>query len=110
MKNELNITDHTVLNVNSVISNENFPNLSEDMQRETLRRVARTPDEGGFMSKLFGTDKELIPLYVAFLICIIVLIVAIIVWAITKDIQIWMLVIPMITSALGYVFGRSSNK
>lgn len=47
---------------------------------------------------------------VAMVLCILVAIIGLIVWLGSGDMQIWSIVFPVITAALGYIFGKGASE
>lgn len=93
--------------ITSIISTEQFSNLSTDVQNNILNSINNNQSkEGGWMGKLFGIKKELASMNIALTICIILLIAGFFV----KDSSYWDKVIPIIAATIGYIFGSRSSK
>lgn len=90
-----------------LISNENFHELPNDIQKEVLNSMKNTDSkDGGFMGKFFGNKKENAALNIAFTVCLLLVIVGIICMEMGND-Q-WNIIITGIMTIVGYIFGRSS--
>lgn len=106
--NELT-SSNSLEGINSVISSQGFSNLEGDLKKEVLQRVLPDNKGGNIMSKMFGDNKELLPMYYGIFLSILLLLVGLVVWIISRDMQIWNWIIPAITSAVGYIFGKSNS-
>ena len=109
MGNNHMITNNTANDINAIISNDKFTDLSNDIQNELLREIVREQKGGGIVGKIFGNDKELIPLYFAFVICLTLIIIGFFIWQKSGEIQIWTVILPVVTSVIGFMFGKSAK-
>ncbi len=78
--------------------------LTEKNQRvaiDTLRDVRTREQEGGMLGKLFGTNKTNVSIYVAAILCILLLIVGVCV----GDKEIWDKIFTILAAVFGYIFG-----
>lgn len=109
MKNDQMGVNKTANSINSIISNDKFTDLSDDVQNELLHEIVREQKGGGIVGKFFGNDKELIPLYFSFVTCVILLIIGVLIWFKSGEIQIWTVILPVVTSMIGFMFGRTGK-
>ena len=85
-----------------------FSELSERHKRDVIHGVVKQQwKDGGMMGRLFGTDKDIASRNIAFTSVILLIIVGIAA-GFTEDKQIWNIIIPSITTVIGYFFGKSS--
>lgn len=103
MKN--NTLEHNT-DLSNMISSEGFDKLSSDDQHLLIKSLS---DNVSIMEKLFGTDREKIGMFIAFWLCILLAIIGLIVWFSSKDMQIWGILIPTLTTALGFACGKSTK-
>lgn len=91
----------------SLADPDTFKQLNEADRKVILDELTRRSEkEGGLMGKIFGTKRENASMYVALAICVLVVAIGVLVWMTSRDMQIWSMVIPVITAALGYIFGK----
>lgn len=91
----------------SIISSDKFEKYPVETQKDILNKIQNNNfKDGGLMGKNFGNNKDISSMYVAFAICILL---AIIGFMINTE-QIWSTIIPIISTAIGYIFGRSRGK
>jgi len=104
MKNSLNTNPISEDTVAAVISSKNFMELSETSRKDALDAISSNKDkEAGFFGKLFGTKKEIVAMNIAFVICLLLVIVG----CVSKDY--WNVIIPAITTGMGYMFGKGDK-
>ena len=113
MSNSLN-TDQ--ISYNGVISSEGFSKLSEENQRIFLEGLANSMGkEGGFFGKFFGTKKENASMNIAFVICLLLIILCAIdiIHAVLNDAsaytELTKNVLPVISLSLGFIFGKGEK-
>lgn len=87
-----------------VVSSENFGGLPENTQKLVLNSIStENSKDGGFMGKFFGNKKENAAMNIAFIICILFVIVGVVCMMFGHEI--WSVIIPAIMTAVGYMFG-----
>ena len=86
----------------------NFSNLNDDLQNTLVTQYVEQKKKG-LLDNFFGLKPEI---YMAFIICVLIIIIACILsfmeYKITKTFsyEIWKQIVPIITLALGYIFGK----
>lgn len=91
----------------NLISSDKFVEYSIETQKDVLKKIQNNNfKDGGFMGKIFGNNKDLSSMYVAFAICILLAIIGFII----NTEYIWNAIIPIIGTTIGYIFGRSRGK
>ena len=100
----------------SIINSENFSRLTEKNQKVVLTEIINAnKKDGGFLGKFFGTNKENASLHIAFVICAILLLFCAIdiLHAIKTNqpayTELVKYILPIITLALGYIFGKGDK-
>lgn len=94
--------------LSSLADPEVFNGLSEMNQRQIIAGLAhREKNNGGIMGKFFGNKKENAAMNIAFMVCILLIIIGII-CMVTGNEQ-WNLIITGIMTTVGYIFGRGSK-
>lgn len=94
--------------VSSLISSENFAKLSESNQKAAIDSVTDNKGkEGGWLGKFFGNKKENAAMHIAFIIC--VLLTAVGVFCTLTGTDYWNVIIPAITTGMGYIFGKGDK-
>lgn len=94
-------------NITSVISSEKFGEYDAELQKEILNKMDDSQKrDGGFMGKLFGNKKELASMNIALILCVLLLLTT----AFVKSEQLWNGVLPVVGTALGYIFGKGGDK
>ena len=94
----------------NVAQSEEFVSLNPKIQEKVIDSLTRndsTGQEGGFMGKFLGTKKENAAMNIALIICFLLVIIGAISQFGEKDY--WEVIIPAITTALGYIFGKSEK-
>lgn len=95
-----------------------FRDYETDLVLKPLQSILKnaTKKGSGIMEKLFGNCSENIPLYIAFIIAVLLIMVGLIYilfpseYMKTTNLEFWKIIGPIITGALGYVFGTNSKK
>lgn len=104
-----------------LIKSPEFNSLNDDLKKtvfENLENILEneTKKGTGIMEKFFGNHSKNIPLYIALIIVISLIIVGIIDIFIspeykgTTNLEFWQTIGPIISGALGYIFGSGSKK
>lgn len=108
-------------NLYNLPSSTEFASLRDDVTnlvQKSLESILSdvTKKDPGIMEKLFGNCSENIALYIAFIIAVLLIIVGLISilfpsdYMKTANLEFWKIIGPIITGALGYVFGTNSKK
>jgi len=104
-----------------LITSPGFDKLNDDLKGQALSAFQQTKanqaeKETGVLGRLFGNRSENISLYIAFIISIALIIVGLIYICIPQsykqntNLEFWQIIGPIITGALGYIFGAGSRK
>lgn len=100
----------------SIINSDSFLTLNDETKNKVIAAVSsENAKAGGFMGKVFGTKSETTAIYIGFTLTVILigLLVAVIFWACADDgstnMELVNGIIPLITLAIGYTFGKSVN-
>lgn len=106
--------DDSIINV---ISSDGFSCLPDELQKITINSIRENREkDGGFMGKFFGIKKENAAMNIAVTICILLLLLCGIdvIHSIFSDDEMNMnlvnTIIPVISLALGFIFGKGSSK
>lgn len=101
----------------SVALDENFNKLSETSQNMIINGINENKaKEGGFMGRLFGTKPDNVSMHIAFTLCIILLLycgidlIGSLFAGREINSELWNTVIPVVTLALGFIFGKGIDK
>lgn len=101
----------------SVAIDDNFNKLSESSQVLIINGINENKaKEGGFMGRLFGTRPENVSMHIAFTLCMILLVycgidlLGSVFMGRSINFELWNIVIPVITLALGFIFGKSVER
>ncbi len=118
-KNKNNDTNLEVLC--NLVELEGFSRLDNELKDKVFEGFKNALlDEAkkstGTMGKLFGTHSENIVLYITFIIAVLLILVGLIYiffppeYKETTNLEFWKIIVPIITGALGYIFGSGSKK
>jgi hypothetical protein len=117
MGDKLNNFSISEMNVASVAVDENFIKLSEASQNMVIKGITENKaNEGGLMGKIFGSKPENISMYIAFTLCVVLLLYCGIdlIGATLRggkiNSELWNIIIPVVTLALGFIFGKGIDK
>ena len=83
--------------------------LTEKNQRvviDALRDVRTREQEGGMLGRLFGTNKINVSIYVASILCIVLIIVG----SFIRDKDIWDKIFTILAAVFGYIFGVTQKE
>ncbi len=115
---ELNSSAISADNINGV-STESFNKLNDEQKTIVLNgnndAIAKDKD-AGLLGRFLGSNTKNATIHIALIICIILLFICLVdmvhAFWVNKVItsEIWNLVFPIITLALGYIFGKSDEK
>ena len=97
-----------------------FTKLDKDLQHKiidivTVQYNTKSKTKDGKLSELLGSKSQNISLYIAGLICGAIIVIGLIYILLPlkykndSNIDFWNLIIPIITTTLGYIFGKSTN-
>lgn len=90
-----------------IVSSRNFIEYTPEIQNKILDGLEnRSRKEGGIMGKIFGVKKDLSAIFVALVICILLLVIGL--WVNTDGI--WDGIFPIFATTIGYIFGKGSGK
>lgn len=81
--------------------------MPSELQEKFLNSMNDGSDEDGLLSKLWGKNKELIAMYITFLLCLLLAIVGCICMHAGKDY--WNVILPAILTGMGYLFGKGDK-
>ena len=106
--------------LSELITSPGFDKLNDNLKEQVLSALQETKadkaeKETGFLGRLFGNKSENISLYIAFIICMALITVGLIYMFISPNykqntnLEFWQIIGPIITGALGYVFGAGSK-
>lgn len=94
--------------LNAILNSSNFISLPETSQRQLISGLNESKDkEGGKMGKLFGINKNNAAMNIAFTLCALLVVVGLICMYAGKDY--WDVIIPSITTVMGYIFGKGDK-
>ena len=104
-----------------LITSPGFAKLNDDLKGKAISTFQETTankaeKETGFLGRLFGNRSENISLYIAFIISIALIAVGLIyIWLPSdykknSNVEFWQIIGPIVTGALGYIFGAGSRK
>ena len=116
MAGEVNKKIDSQQSLGSVVTSEGFVHLDSNIQEKVLSALSDDKEkEGGFFGKIFGIHPVNITLYFAIIIVILCLLLIIVetihsYW-VKSDINYKLLnfLLPFITTALGFVFGKGTK-
>lgn len=92
----------------ALVGSDNFIKLSDENQSKALDTISHNKvKDGGLMGQLFGTKKENAAMNIAFAMCGLLVIIGIICAICGKDY--WDVIIPAITTGMGYIFGKGDK-
>ncbi len=99
-----------------ILNSEKFTNLSEASQELIINTYNNKQEKsGGLIGKLLGTNTKNITVHMAFILCCIMLafcgidLIHSVLAGEGIQKEMWNFIIPVITSALGYVFGKGDK-
>ncbi|WP_349667034.1 hypothetical protein [Lacrimispora sp.] len=117
MGDKLNLIASSEMAIASVAVDDNFNKLTETSQTLIINGINENKaKEGGFMGKLFGTKPENVSMHIAFTLCIILLLycgidlVGSVITGRQINSELWNTIIPVVTLALGFIFGKGIDK
>lgn len=101
----------------SVATPDTFMKLSEDCQYKIIDGINESKTkEGGSMGKIFGTRPENVSMHIALILCLILLLycgidlLASVVLNRAINSELWNTIMPVVTLALGFIFGKGVEK
>ncbi len=108
------LNDNTV---SSFLHPEVFNKLNDDLKSKVIETYSANQKDindkkNGKMALLLGSNSKNIPLYIACVICFLLIGVGVIFQFISGEnrdstiMEFWQLIFPIITSILGYIFGK----
>lgn len=110
----------SVDDLTSLIGATGFDTLNDELKGQAISAVKDAQDkkgerETGRLGKLFGTKAENISLYIAFLICMCLIMVGLVyiciplTYKVNSNLEFWQIISPIITGTLGYIFGTGAK-
>lgn len=102
-----------------ITSNGVFSELTPEIQGQVISAIVEEEKDAkntGFMGRIFGNYTENISRYIAFIVSMALILVGLIYIAlpicykINTNVEFWQIIAPIITGALGYVFGSGTSK
>ena len=93
-----------------VMNSPRFDSLDKKERKRIFDAISRnTEEENGVLGKFFGNKLSNAIVYITLIICVIILIIGIIVLFAYKEFatEYWSGAFPIITGALGYMYGKS---
>lgn len=99
----------------TIINEPSFSGLPKEHKKIILSSIGSNHKKGA-LDKMFGDNSERIPTYITFIMCMALIIIATIFSLISYftgqsvDLGLWSSIIPVITLALGYMFGKNVKR
>ena len=116
MNDKVNDIIDTKNALTSIITQENFVKLDKNVQNKFFSTlVENDKKKGGIFGKIFGIEPANIALYFAIMvvICCFIIIIGDVVYSYLKDkdinLDLFQFLLPLITTALGYAFGKGTK-
>ena len=83
--------------------------LSDENQKHLINALEGQEEKGGgVLGKFFGNKKENATLNIAFMICVLLAVIGLILTALGQNF--WNIIFTAIMTTVGYIFGRGSEK
>lgn len=101
--------------VSQLVSNQGFLLLNDDLKSVAIKTAyddRQNDREKGSLDKLFGGSTKRISLYIAWTICMALLVIGLIYilippcYKVIDNLEFWKLIAPIITATLGFIFGK----
>ena len=110
-----------IKDLTKLIESEGFSQLNDDLKNKTLETFKEqnkneNDNEYGLFGKIFGSHPENISLFIAFLISFVLMIIGVLFFLLPhavngeENIEFWKIISPIITAAMGYIFGANRSK
>lgn len=107
--------------LSGLIGSNGFDKLNDELKGQAISafleaRADSKDKETGILGKLFGNKSENISLYIAFIISMSLILVGLIYICFSPEykqnsnLEFWQIIGPIITGALGYIFGAGARK
>lgn len=103
-----------------LLKSDEFSSLDNDLKDIILKTFEDTTGKSkqdlGTMGKLFGKQPENIALYISFIVTVLLIVVGLVYILLpleykeTTNLEFWQVIGPIITGALGYIFGANVKK
>ena len=109
MNNEINDLSTIIA---QVLNSPGFDSLNDSDKSLVIKQISSSPQEAeSAFGKVFGKKVDSAALYITVLICVIILLIGLIVllWVQDFSSEYWKGAFPIITGALGYIFGKSNK-
>lgn len=104
------ISDSPIKQLCSIAVTEEFNELKPEIQSRIIDKISSNSasrEEGGIMGKFFGNKKENAAMHITLVICILLVIIGVICDTTGKDY--WNVIIPALTTGMGYIFGKGDK-
>ena len=106
--------------LSELIGSTGFDRLNDELKGEAITafkeaQATRDNNQTGLLGRLFGNKAENISLYIAFVICLALIVVGVVYICISPEykqntnLEFWQIIGPIITGALGYIFGAGAK-
>lgn len=104
-----NLADKTTTLVN-IVTDESFSRLDTEVQVKVIENVKENEKiANGLLSNVFGTDKDLVPIYTTFFINTMLIIGCFISHFFFQYTELWDVILPIVSLTIGYYFGKHEN-
>ena len=93
----------------TLVKPEVFHKLTEKNQKiaiDAIKEADSKEKDGGMLGKIFGTNKINVSIYIAFILCTILIIVGFFI----RDKDIWDKIFTIVAATLGYFFGAAQKE
>lgn len=104
----------------NLLKSDEFSSLNDELKDIILKTfegaTSKSKQDFGFMEKLFGKQADNIALYISFIVTVLLIVVGLIYILLpleykqTTNLDFWQAIGPIITGALGYIFGANVKK
>lgn len=104
------ISDSPIKQLCDIAITEEFNGLRPEIQSRIIEEISSNSasrEDGGIMGKIFGNKKENAAIHIALVICVLLVIIGVICNATGKDY--WNVIIPALTTGMGYIFGKGDK-
>ena len=96
-----------------VMNTPGFSSLNKKDQSEVINQLSSSYQEDkGFFGKVFGNRQDSVIIYITLVLCVLLLLIGTIVLFCFKDFcsEYWKGIFPILSGALGYMYGKTSKK
>ncbi len=101
--------------ISQIIESPVFLQLNDDIKNVAIKTAyddRQSDRESGFLGKLFGNNTKRISLFIAWIICMSLLLIGFVYillppcYKVIDNLEFWKLIAPIITATLGFIFGK----